>query len=200
MKNLFVLKSSLFNGAGQSSHLADAYIAKWQAVHPEGHVVIRDLATDPVPHLTQERFQGFLSQPQERSASQQEAVALSDALIGELHAADEIVLAIPMYNFTVPSTFKAYMDHIARAGVTFKYTESGPVGLLGPKSMVVLATRGGRYAGTDADTQTPLIKMFFGMLGITDIQFVYAEGLALGEESSQASIAKAKERILSLVQ
>lgn len=200
MKNLFVLKSSLFNGAGQSSHLADTYIGRWQERNPEGNVVVRDLARDPVPHLTQERFQGFLSQPAERTEAQQAAVALSDTLIGELQAADEIVLALPMYNFTVPSTFKAYMDHIARAGVTFKYTETGPVGLLGPKSMVVLATRGGGYAGTEKDTQTPLIKMFFGMLGITDIQFVYAEGLALGEESSKASIAKAKERILSLMQ
>lgn len=195
MNNLLIIRSSLFAGGGQSDALADAYISQWHSAHPEGQVVIRDLASNPIPHLTQDRFQGFLSEPEARNETQQQAVDLSDELIKELQDADQVVLALPMYNFTIPSTFKAYMDHVARAGVTFKYTETGPVGLLGPKSMVVLATRGGMYAGTESDTETPLIKMFFGMLGITEIEFIYAEGLAMGEEASQQALQQANQRI-----
>ena len=145
-----------------------------------------------------ERFQAFLAKPSERTAEQQAAVAYSDALIAELQRADVIVLGLPMYNFGVPSTLKAYFDHVARAGVTFSYTANGPVGLLTNKKVYVLATRGGQYAGTSFDHETPYIRQFLGFLGLTDVEFVYAEGLAMGEETKNAALARAKASIAEL--
>lgn len=195
MKTLRIIQSSLFSEAGQSSQLVADYAQQWLSQHSDGQVLTRDLSLDPVPHLTAEAFQGFLAEPAERNATQQAAVALSDALIAELQHADEIVLALPMYNFTVPSAFKAWMDHVARAGVTFKYTESGAVGLLESKPLLVVATRGGQYQASGADTQTPLIKQFFAMLGLTDIEFIYAEGLAFGEAAASEALTRARQAL-----
>lgn len=191
MPVLLAIKSSLFNGEGQSSRLVDAFAGRWRAEHPGGRIQCRNLAADAVPHLTAEAFAGFQAGAGERTPQQQAAVAVSDALIAELKAADEVVIGLPMYNFTVPSPFKAWMDYIARAGVTFEYTESGPRGLIGDKPVHVLFTRGGRYAGTEADTQTGLIRMFFAMLGLRDMQFIYAEGLAMGDDARQAALDNA---------
>ena len=193
MRTLLVIKSSLFNGSGQSSKLADEFPKLWKANNPGGRVMCRDLAADPVPHLTAETFSGFQADAAERNPAQHAALAVSDALIAELKLADEVVIGLPMYNFTVPSTFKAWMDYVARAGVTFRYTESGPQGLVGDKPLHVLSARGGEYAGTSADTQTPLIESFFGMLGIRDVRFVYAEGLAMGEDTRDAALASARD-------
>ncbi len=195
MRTLLVITSSLFNGSGQSSRLADDFVELWKANHPDGRVMCRDLASDPVPHLTAETFSGFLADATERNPAQQAAVAVSESLIAELKQADEVVIGLPMYNFTVPSTFKAWMDYVARAGVTFRYTENGPEGLIDDKPLHVLCARGGEYAGTPADTQSPLIESFFGMLGIKDVRFVYAEGLALGDEAREQSLDKARGQI-----
>jgi len=102
-----------------------------------------------------------------------------------------VVIGAPMYNFNIPSVLKAYFDHIARAGLTFKYSEAGPVGLLTGKKVVVFSTRGGLYAGTAADGQTAYIRQFLGFLGLTDVSFVYAEGLAYGEEKKAEAIKAA---------
>src|SRR5258708_7242755 len=130
MKTLLQINASLFSDGGQSSRLADAFVARWRAANPAGQVIVRDLARDPVPHLTAERFQAFLAKPEERSAEQHAHAGFSDALVDELKAADVIVLGLPMYNFGIPSTLKAYFDHVARGGVTFRYTANGPEGLL----------------------------------------------------------------------
>ncbi|MFP4207941.1 MAG: FMN-dependent NADH-azoreductase [Wenzhouxiangella sp.] len=198
MQTLLVIKASLFGSDGQSSQLADAFTARWREQYPEGQVLCRDLAADPLPHLTAEAFAGFQAEATERSPAQQASVAVSDALIAELRQADAVVLALPMYNFTVPSTFKAWMDHVARAGVTFRYTESGPEGLLDTGPLYVFCARGGQYSGTANDTQTRLIEMFFGMLGFAEIHFTYAEGLALGQEAADAARQQAAERLAQL--
>jgi FMN-dependent NADH-azoreductase len=198
MTTLLQLNTSLFSTGGQSSRLADEFVARWRANHPGGKVIVRDLVREPVPHLTAERFGAFLAKPGERTPEQQAVVADSDALIDELKRADVIVLGLPMYNFGVPSTLKAYLDHVARAGVTFRYTEQGPVGLLTGKQAYVFATRGGFYNGTDADTQTAFVRQFLGFLGITDVTFVYAEGLAVSEAAKQAGLARAQNAIRSL--
>jgi FMN-dependent NADH-azoreductase len=112
-----------------------------------------------------------------------------------LKRADVIVLGLPMYNFGVPSTLKAYFDHIARAGVTFKYTEKGPVGLLTGKKAYVFATRGGLYLGTPRDTETKYVRDFLAFLGIDDVEFVYAEGLAMGDASKDKALVSANEAI-----
>lgn len=198
MKNLLQLNSSLFSSNGQSSQLADKFVAQWAAANPGSEVVARDLAAEPVPHLDGERFGAFLSKPEDRTADQQAVVALSDQLIEELRNADVIVLGVPMYNFGIPSQLKAYFDHVARAGVTFRYTEAGPVGLLTGKKAYVFAARGGMYAGTARDTQTGYVRDFLRFIGIDDVEFVYAEGLSMGDTSKEAALTKADNAIRQL--
>lgn len=197
MKTILQLNTSIFSEDGQSSRLADEFVAAHAA---EGaRVIKRDLARQPVPHLTAERFGAFLAKPDARTPEQQDVVRYSDALIDELRRADTVVIGLPMYNFGLPSTLKAYFDHVARAGVTFRYTEQGPVGLLTGKKAYVLAARGGLYAGTARDTQTSYVRDFLAFLGVTDVAFVYAEGLAISEASKTASLAKAREALQNLV-
>ena len=195
MKTLLQLNSSIYSKNGESSRLAEKLVAGWRAGNAQAQVIVRDLAADPVPHLTEERFGALLAKPDERSAEQQAVVDYSDRLIAELKAADVIVIGLPLYNFGVPSTLKAYFDHIARSGVTFRYTEKGPVGLLTGKKVYVTAARGGLYAGTPLDTQTAYIRTMLGFLGMTDIEFVYAEGMAMGPEAEQKAIASALQQI-----
>ena len=195
MPKLLQIKTSLFANQGQSSQLSDAFVAAWQASRPAAQVTVRDFASAPIPHLDGAGFQAFLSQPGERSAEQQATVALSDALIGELQAADVLVIGLQMYNLGVPSTLKSWFDHIARAGVTFRYTANGPQGLLTGKKAYVFATRGGRYAGTAFDTQTDYVRNFLGFIGITEVEFVYAEGLNMGDDSRSSSLAAAQSEL-----
>jgi FMN-dependent NADH-azoreductase len=198
MRTVLQINTSLFANEGQSSRLASALIQGWKLRHPDDRFVVRDLAADPVPHLTAERFGAFLTPPEQRTAAQQAIAAQSDALIDELRAADVVVLGLPMYNFGVPSTLKAYFDHIARAGVTFRYTATGPQGLLGDKKVYVLAARGGQYAGTPLDTQTSYVRDFLAFLGLRDVEFVYAEGLAMGPDSQRNALEAANANILKL--
>lgn len=200
MPTLLQIKSSLFNENGQSSRLSDQFVAAWRAANPTGNVIVRDLAADAVPHLTAERFGAFLAKPEERTAQQQAVVDYSDRLIDEIRGADVVALGLPMYNFGIPSTLKAYFDHIARAGVTFRYTENGSIGLLTGKKVVAFAARGGAYVGTPADTQTGYVRDFLRFIGMDDVEFVYAEGLAMGEQSKQAALAKAEAAIRTLVE
>ena len=196
MNTILHLTSSIFGDAGQSSRLA----AEFVAAQPGTRVIARDLARNPVPHLDAERFGAFLSKPEDRTPAQQRVLDESDALIAELKQADTLVLGLPMYNFGVPSQLKAYFDHVARAGATFMYTEKGAVGLLGGKKAYVFAARGGLYQGTPRDTQTAYVRDFLAFLGITDVEFVYAEGLAISEASKAQSLATARGALRALVQ
>ena len=195
MSKLLQINSSVFSAGGQSTQLANHYVEIWKKAHPSASVTVRDLSIEAVPHLDGARVGAFFTPAEQRSDEQKAVIAYSDSLIAELQAADTIVLAAPMYNFTVPSQLKAYFDHIARAGVTFKYTETGPVGLLTGKKAVVFSTRGGFYANTPNDTETNYIRQFLGFLGITEVNFVYAEGLAYGEDKKQAAIEAAKKTV-----
>ena len=198
MKTLLQIRTSMFAAGGQSSQLAQQFTDDWQTANPDGQVITRDIGAQPVPHLTAERFQAFLAKPEARTAEQQAVAAYSDALIDELRQADVIVLGLPMYNYGLPSTLKAYFDHIARSGVTFKYTEKGPQGLITGKKVYVFAARGGLYAGTPLDTQTSYVRDFLRFLGIDDVEFVYAEGLAMGDEPKNKALTKARESIRRL--
>ena len=182
------LNTSLFGPGGQSTTLANEFVAR-----RGGKVIVRDLARDPVPHLDAARFGAFLAKPEARTPEQQAVVDYSDALIAELREADTIVLGLPMYNFNVPSTLRAYFDHVARVGVTFKYSDKGPVGLLTGKKAYVFVTRGGVY-GTE-HIHTRYVRDFLAFLGITDVEFIYAEGLAISAASKDAALAKAREVI-----
>lgn len=195
MTTLLQINSSLFSKQGQSSQLADRFVSAWQEKNPNAQVIVRDLASDPVPHLDGERFQSFLASPDARTPQQRAVVAYSDALIDELRSAQTIVIGLPMYNFGIPSTLKAYFDHIARSGVTFRYTTTGPVGLLTGKKVYVFAARGGHYAGTPLDTQTNYLRDFLRFIGIEDIEFVYAEGLNMGDESKAGALTHARQQL-----
>jgi len=195
MKTLLEIRSSIYSDGGQSSRLADRFVAHWRAANPGARVIVRDLAHDPVPHIDADRFGAFIATPEQRTAAQKAIVAYSDALIAELKTADVIVLAVPMYNFSIPSTLKAYFDHIARAGVTFRYGEKGPVGLMTGKQAYIFAARGGRYTGTPFDSHTTYLRTFLGFIGIADVEFVYAEGLHMGDVSREESLANAHARI-----
>src|SRR5262245_16244114 len=197
MNTLLKITASFAGDTASSSRLADRYAADWLARHPGGRIITRDLAKTPVPHLDAERFGAFLSNPEQRSAEQQAVVDYSDGLVEELRQADVVVLAVPMYNFSVPSTLRAYFDHVARAGVTFRYGANGPEGLLTGKHAVVFITRGGVHSSA-SDTQTPYLRQFLGFIGIGDVEFVHAEGLALGAESREKSLAVAHGRIADL--
>ena len=198
MTTLLKINASLFSTQGQSSQLAERFVAARLAATPGLKVISRDLGAEPVPHLDAARFLSFLAKPEERSAEQRAVVAYSDALIEELRQADEIVIGLPMYNFGIPSQLKAYFDHLARAGVTFRYTATGPEGLLTGKKVTIFAARGGLYAGTPKDSQTTYVRDFLAFIGITDVEFVYAEGLNMGDESKNAALAKAHQSLTAL--
>ena len=205
MKTYLQLNTSLHGADSQSSRLARQFVETLARVHhgtggaeASARVIVRDLASEPLPHLTAERFTAFVTAPEQRTTEQARIAAESDALVAELAAADVIVIGLPMYNFGVPSTLKAYFDHVARAGVTFRYTANGPEGLLRGKRALVVATRGGKHAGTPSDLQSAYVRQFLGFIGITDVEFIYAEGLALGEESRTTAIVEAGKRIEQL--
>jgi FMN-dependent NADH-azoreductase len=199
MSALLLLKTSIFSDAGQSSRLADEFVVAWRAANPHGQVLVRDLAAHPVPHLTAGRFAAFSSKPEDRTHEQQAVLDFSNELIDELKQADELVIAAPMYNFGIPSGLKAYFDHVARAGVTFRYTANGPIGLLVNKKVTVIATRGGFYTGTAKDTASQYLRDFLAFLGLHDVEFIYAEGLAISAEQKERSLSEAQRRIRTLV-
>ena len=185
------LNSSLFGPHGQSTTLANELVAG-----RGGKVIVRDLAKEPVPHLDAARFSAFLAKPGARTPEQQAVVDYSDALIAELEAADTIVIGLPMYNFGIPSTLKSYFDHIARAGVTFKYTDKGSVGLLTGKKAYLVVARGGVYG--DAHAHTTYVRDFLAFIGIADVECIYAEGLAISPASKETGLARARQRISTL--
>jgi FMN-dependent NADH-azoreductase len=195
---LLQINTSIHSEGGQSSQLAARFVQAFREHHPEAHIVRRDLAIESVPHLSAERFGAFLSKAAERTEAQRAVIEYSDALITELRQADVIVLGLPMYNFGVPSQLKAYFDHIARAGETFRYTDKGHVGLLTGKKAYIFAARGGQYAGTALDTQTSYVRDFLRFIGIEQIEFVYAEGLAMSADAKAAGLAKASLQIEQL--
>ncbi len=199
MTTLLQINASINDDNGQSSQLANQFVAAFRTRIPNAKIVLRNVAAaEPVPHLNAERFGAFITKAEERNAEQHAVVAYSDKLIDELKRADVIVLGLPMYNFGVPSQLKAYFDHVARAGVTFKYTDKGPVGQLTGKKVYVFAARGGQYAGTPMDTQTSYVRDFLRFLGMADVEFVYAEGLAISPQSKEEALAKAVAEIARL--
>lgn len=192
MNNVLIVTSSAQGPASVSNRLADEYEALLRLAHPGVEIVRRDVGADPVPHLTAETvtgIRGVAETPAEKAAA-----ALSDALIAELQAADLIVIGAPMYNFGMSSTLKTWFDHVLRARVTFRYTENGPEGLLKGKKAVVIESRAGVYSNGPAaamDSQEPHIRTLLGFMGIDDVTFVRAEGLAFGPEAAEARIAEA---------
>ncbi len=197
MKILQINASARASGAN-STRLADAITARLRAQHPEAVVELRDLATDPHPVLDEPALGALFTPAGERTPEQAARVALDDALIAQVQAVDVIVLGVPMYNFGVPVQLKTWIDAIARAGVTFRYTANGPEGLLTGKKVYVALARGGLYRDTPADSQVPYLKSVLAFLGMTDVEFVYAEGLAMGADAATKGFAEAEAQLEEL--
>lgn len=194
MKLLQIL-SGIFGDHSQSTALANQFAASWQQKHANGEVVVRDLINAPVPHLDANIVMAFGTPEGDRTPEQHSIVAASDQLIQEIRDADAIVLGAPMYNFSVPSQLKAYFDQLARAGVTFQYTENGPEGMLEDKPVYVMAARGGFHKDQPTDTETDFIKTFLGFIGLHDVRFIYAEGVSMGDEAKEKALHQAKNEI-----
>ena len=196
MTNVLVVTSSANGGASVSGQLATSLIDRLRAADPSVHVILRDVGADPLPHLTADTVAAIKGEPV--TEAEQAARALSDSLVGELAAADILIIASPMYNFGMSSTLKAWFDHVARAGLTFRYTANGPEGLMTGKKAVVIESRAGFYsegAAAAMDGQEPHIRILLGFMGITDVTFVRAEKLAFGPEAAEAAIAEAGEKL-----
>lgn len=182
MSKVLVLKSSILAGYSQSGQLSDYFVEQWREKHAQDVITVRDLAANPIPVLDGELVGALRPSDAPLTPRQQEALALSDELIAELQANDVIVIAAPMYNFNIPTQLKNYFDLVARAGVTFRYTEKGPEGLVKGKRAVVVTSRGGIHKDTPTDLVTPYLSTFLGFIGITDVNFVFAEGIAYGRK------------------
>jgi FMN-dependent NADH-azoreductase len=192
MSNILVIDSAVSGGASVSRALVRTAVDALTAADPAARVVHRDLGAVPVPHLTSETLAGVRGEP--ATAIEHETRALSDALIAELRAADVIVIGAPMYNFSVATNLRAWFDHVLRAGVTFRYTEAGPEGLLPGKRVIVVETRGGLYSEGPAkavDFQEPYLRHLLGFIGLADVTFVRAEKIGFGPEARAEAIAAA---------
>ncbi len=185
--------------SGNSTKLANQVTASVLAKHPEAAVTVRDLGATPVTVLDEAALGALFTPADQRTAEQSAVVAEYDTLIAEVQAHDTIVLGVPMYNFGVPVQLKAWLDAIARAGVTFRYTENGPEGLLKGKTVYVALARGGLYRGTPNDSQVPYLKTILGFIGLTDVRFIYAEGLNMGPEAAAKGFEQAQADIAELV-
>lgn len=195
MKILHV-DSSFLGSQSVSRELTAAAVAQLRRHHPGATVVHRDLAAAPPAHLDGATLAAMrATDPAGLSSADQAAAASAEALLQEFLAADVVVVGAPMYNFSVPTQLKAWIDRIAQAGRTFKYTAEGPVGLAGGKRVVILSSRGGAYAGTPfeaaLDHQEAYLRAVFGFLGITDLTVIRAEGVNLGPEARSAAVAGA---------
>jgi len=199
MSKVLILKSSILSTFSQSNQLADFFVAQWRKTHPADQITVRDLAEQTVPVLDGELVGALRPSDATLTPRQQEALDISDALISELQDHDVIVMAVPMYNFNIPTQLKNYFDLVARAGVTFRYSEQGPEGLVTGKRVVVLTTRGGIHKDTPSDLVTAYLRLFLGFLGMTDVHFVLAEGVAYGPEVASKAQADAKAAISQFV-
>jgi FMN-dependent NADH-azoreductase len=196
--NILQINSSQRPGTSNSARLADAVVQRLRAANPDTATTVRDLARQPLPELDETALQALFTAAEDRTPEQAARVAQDDAVIAEVQAADVVVLAVPMYNFGVTAQLKNWIDAIARAKVTFTYIDKGPVGLLRNKKVYAVLTRGGFYRDTAGDSQVPYLKMVLGFLGMTDVEFIYAEGIAMGPEAEQQALASAREQIAKL--
>ncbi|ENP0850769.1 FMN-dependent NADH-azoreductase [Vibrio parahaemolyticus] len=193
MSRVLALKSSILGDYSQSNKLIEDFIKNVD----QDKLTVRDLAANPLPVLDF-AVATALRATEDLSQEQQVVVDLSDTLIEEVKAADTLVIAAPMYNFTIPTQLKNWIDLIARAGVTFKYTENGVQGLIEGKKAIVVTTRGGIHKDSPTDNVTPYLRTVLGFVGITDVEFVYAEALNMGEDAASKGILEAQSQLATM--
>lgn len=202
MSKILHINSSVRNNGSISRKVTDEFLGKWKARRPDTVVVERDLAAQPLPHLTEETLGAFFTPAEQRTPEQAKIAALSESLVQELFDADVIVIGAPMYNFSITSGLKAWIDHVARAGVTFKYGESGPVGLLTGKKVYIFSASGGIYSQGPAaamDHAGTYLRAVLGFIGLTDVTIVHSEGLATGDVGIEKALAQTSETINELL-
>lgn len=198
MSKVLLIHSSIFGNESKSLGLARELIARL----PQAWLIERPLSPDTMPHLDAETLNAMRVPEAARTNRQKELLALSDALIAELEDADTIVLAVPMYNFSISSTLKAWIDHVARAGRTFRYTAAGPEGLLKSKKVFVVTARGGVYSeGPNGamDFQEPYLRAVLRFIGLDDVTFVHLEGLSISPQGAAKALARARDALDNLL-
>ncbi|RON01524.1 FMN-dependent NADH-azoreductase [Pseudomonas brassicacearum] len=195
MSRVLIIESSARQQDSVSRQLTQTFISQWKAAHPTDQITVRDLATHPVPHLDANLLGGWMKPAEQRNEIEQASLERSNELTDELLAADVLVMAAPMYNFAIPSTLKAWLDHVLRAGVTFKYTATGPQGLLNDKRAIVLTARGGIHTGSTSDHQEPYLRQVMAFIGIHDVTFIHAEGMNLGGDFHEKGLNQAYAKL-----
>jgi FMN-dependent NADH-azoreductase len=198
MAKVLHIDSSVRTTGSLTRQLGAEFIAKLQAADAATTVVTRDLASSPVPHLTEQVIGAYFTPADQRNADQAHAIKTSDTLVDELLAADTIVIGAPMYNFSITSGLKAWIDHIARAGRTFQYGANGAEGLVTGKKVYVIVATGAAYSAgpyQPYDYTTTYLRAVLGFLGMTDLTFIVAEGVALGEEAVATALASSRAKI-----
>lgn len=195
MRKVLHINSSITGDNSVSRELSRELIERLTQTSEGIELIERDFSKQPIPHLDSARLGALFTPAEARSAEQNQAVAFADQLIDELMQADMVVIALPMYNFTIPSMLKAWVDHVARAGVTFQYTDTGPVGLLSGKKAYLVSALGGKHEAGGSDFMRPYMKLILNFVGITDIEFISADGLSMGDEPRAAGLAAARATI-----
>ncbi|MDO8305989.1 FMN-dependent NADH-azoreductase [Herminiimonas sp.] len=202
MTRILHINSSVRNTDSISRKVTREFLNKWQVNEPEAVIVERDLAAHPLPHLTEKTLGAFFTPAEQRTPEQAQIAQLSDTLVQELFDADVIVIGAPMYNFSITSGLKAWVDHVARAGVTFKYGEQGPVGLLTGKKVYIFTSSGGVYSAGPAqgmDFLATYLRTVLGFIGLSDITFIASEGLAMGELGVNKALEQTSKTINELL-
>jgi FMN-dependent NADH-azoreductase len=202
MKNILLVLGSPRDRASYSHQIARRVVDDLKSRYPGAKVVVRNFAREPLPEVTEGFVTGRMLGKEQRSATEAKAMVLSDVLVGELMAADVLVLATPMHNFGVSASVKAWIDHIARPGVTFSYSDKGPKGLATGKKVILVLARGGIYSEgpmQQYDFQEPYLRAVLGLLGMTDLEVIRIEGLALGEDALRTAVTSAKSKADEIV-
>ncbi len=202
MSNILLVTSSPRGSASHSTRVATELAAKLREANPSSRLIVRDLAANPLPHIDPDYSAGIYTPVEQRTPRQAEVVAVSDAVVEELLSADTVVLATGFINFNISSTLKSWIDHVARAGKSFSYSEGGPKGLATGKKVYVVLASGGIYsegAAVQMDHAVPYLRSVLGFLGMTDVEVIRVEGVGMGEEAVTTALNKASARIEALV-
>lgn len=203
MTHILHLDASPRGDRSISRRLSKEFINQWKATHPSDTITYRDIGHYPVPFVSEDWIAAAFTPSEQHTPELAAAIQISDELIDEFLAADRYVFGIPMYNLSIPANFKAYLDQIVRVGRTFSVDETGYKGLVHHKKMTIIMAQGGTYpegSPTHAyDLQTPYLRLIFGFIGITDIEFVYADSLNMGDEARELAIANAQSALKAAI-
>jgi FMN-dependent NADH-azoreductase len=199
MKRILFIHSSLFDEDSASTQIGQSLVERMVGENPGSDVTRIDLANNALPHLGADEFNSWATPADQRDQTQIALATRSDKLIEQLLSHDTLVLAVPMYNLGIPSTLKAWIDRVSRAGKTFRYTNEGPVGMIEGMHAYLVFARGGIYRDTPLDTQTSYLTSVLGLMGIESIDTIFAEGLNMGEETRNKSLVDALAYVGELI-